>query len=189
MAGGKNRANVRIFGDDDDAVYVGEKGVVLPTEPGDRGLDLMHTGWLGEDGINIDQETTINRFNGHQGGAFLRQKKGGTNRSFSFQCLEDTATNFGLYYPGAVGTTNTTSGITHFAVPAAARSDERSWQVETWDDDIWKLYNIPVGEVGETGTISHTNSGIAVYEFTVGVLGDFDVYSNNPAWAVANTTV
>lgn len=181
----KNQANVRIYGDDGDAVYVGPKGVTFPTGiEAPTGNTLEAIGWLGEDGINLDQDITVNTFNGHQGGAQLRQKKSAVSRSFTFQALEETATTLGLYYPGLTATTSGSGAesVTTFAVPAGARSDERAWMIETWDDDIWKRYNIPVGEVGETGTVSHTNSGLTIYEFTVAILGGFDIVSNNPAF-------
>lgn len=182
---GKNQANVRIYGDDDDAVWVGPKGSTFPAAMATPAATFIHLGWLGEDGIDLDQDVTVNTFNGHQGGAQLRAKKGAVGRSFKFQALEETATTLGLYYPGIKGTT--TAGVTTFVVPAGSRADERAWMVDTWDDTIYKRYQIPVGQVGETGTISHTNSGMTIYEFTVQVMGGFNIVSNNPALAVSTT--
>lgn len=179
----KLQSNVRIYGDDEDAVYVGEKGSVAPVGLAAPGAAFLEIGWLGEDGIGFDQDKTVNTFPAHQGGTIVRRKASGVDRSFTFQALEESAVVLGLYYPGLAATT--AGGVTTFKVPGGARTDERSWIVDTHDGDIHKRAYIPVGEVGETGTISHTNSGLTIYEFTVGINGDFDLVSNNPAWATA----
>lgn len=183
----KNQANIRIFGDDGDAVYVGPKGATMPVGLAAPGAAFSEIGWLGEDGINLDQSLTVNKFNAHQGGAQVRQKKSGVERSFTFQALEETAIVLGLYYPGIEGVTTGTAPnqITTFTVPAGSSSDERSWVVDSFDGDVHKRHNIPVGEVGETGTISHTNSGLAIYEFTVNIFGEFDIITNAAGAIVA----
>lgn len=190
--GGKNRADVRIWGDDADAVYTAPKGVIFPAipvapataaEPTAPTADFFHLGWLGEDGIDLAQDQTINTFNAHQGGAQIRSKKSAVSRSFSFQALQANAVTMGLYFPGS--TLTTSNGVSQFRVPSGARSDERAWMIELWDDDLWLRYLIDVGEVGETGSLSHTNSGIQLFEYTVNVLSDFSVQSNSPAWAAA----
>ena len=178
----KNQANIRIYGDDGDAVWVAPKGSTLPTTlvaPADPFEEL---GWLGEDGINIEQSMTRNKFNAHQGGAYVRGKNSGLERSFAFACLEETATVLGLFYPGLVGTT--AGGVTRFQIPAGARSNERAWVVDTFDAENQKRFVVDVGEVAETGTIAHTNSGLTVYNFTVDILGDFEIISNAAGLAV-----
>lgn len=176
----KNQANIRIFGDDGDAVYVAAKGATFPTALAAPAVAFSEIGWLGEDGINLDQSLTVNKFNAHQGGAQIRQKKSGVERSFTFQALEETAITLGLYYPGITGVTSGTAPnqVTTFSVPAGSRSDERAWIVDSFDGTVQKRHNIPVGEVGETGTISHTNSGLAIYEFTVNIFGAFTIVTN-----------
>lgn len=176
----KNQANIRIYGDDGDAVYVATKGATFPVGLAAPAVAFTELGWLGEDGINLDQSLTVNKFNAHQGGAMVRQKTSGVERSFSFQCLEETAVVMGLYYPGltAVTTGTAPAQVTTFTVPAGAKSNEKAWLVDSFDGTVQKRHNIPVGEIGETGTISHTNSGLAIYEFTVNIFGGFTIVTN-----------
>lgn len=176
----KNQSNIRIFGEDNDAVWVAAKGSTLPTTLAAPASPFAEIGWLGEDGINLDQSLTVNKFNAHQGGAQVRQKTSAVERSFTFQAIEETALVLGLYYPGITGSTSgvAPSQVTTFQVPAGARSNEKAWVVDSFDGTIQKRHVIPVGEVGETGTISHTNSGLAIYEFTVNIMGGFSIISN-----------
>lgn len=181
----KNQANIRIYGDDDDAVWTAPKGTTLPTDLSAPAAPFEELGWLGEDGINIEQSFTRNKFNAHQGGALVRGKNSGLERTFAFACLEETATVLGLYYPGLTGVT--TGGVTRFQIPAGARSNERAWIVDTYDGEVQKRLVVDVGEVAETGTVAHTNSGLTIYEFTVDIIGDFELISNASGLVVAAT--
>lgn len=178
----KNQANIRIYGDDDDAVWTAPKGSTLPTDLAAPAAPFEELGWLGEDGINIEQSFTRNKFNAHQGGALVRGKNSGLERTFAFACLEETATVLGLYYPGITGTRDVATGVTRYTVPAGARSNERAWVVDCHDDGVQKRLVVDVGEVAETGTIAHTNSGLTIYQFTVDILGDFELIGNSPSW-------
>lgn len=185
----KVQSNIRIYGDDLDAVWCGNKGVTLPTTLAAPGAGLTDVGWLGEDGIGHDQELTRNSFNAHQGGARVRSKTSAVNRSFTFQCLEEKLLTLQLYYPGlTVATTGVAPNqITTLSIPGGAKSNEKAWVVDTYDDTVQKRYVIPVGEIGETGTVSHTNSGLAIYEFTVEIMGAFSIITNNAAMTAPAT--
>lgn len=178
----KLQSNIRIYGDDGDAVWVADKGSTLPTTLAAPAAPFVDVGWLGEDGIGQDQELTRNSFNAHQGGTRVRAKTSAVNRSFTFQCLEEKLDVLKLYYPGL---TVTVSGVAPnqvatLAIPGGAKSNEKAWVVDNFDGTVQKRYAVPVGEIGETGTVSHTNSGLVIYEFTVEIMGGFSIISNSP---------
>lgn len=170
----KDRINIRIYGDDADAVYVAPKGTTGPTDLGAPGVGYVEVGWLAEDGVDFDRSETVTDFFGLQGGALVRSKKSSVKDTFKFICLEETATTLGLYYVGATATTLT--GVDKYVVTNQSASDERAWVLDFLDGTVHKRAVIPNGEVTGRATVSHKNSAITMYEFTVSVYGDYDIY-------------
>ena len=179
----KNLANIRIYGDQDSAVYVGDKGTTLPVDLAAPGAGLGDLGWLSEDGTDISREVSSTDFTAWQGGTIVRSKITGTKNTLKVTALEETAISLGLYYPGMTATT--TGGVTRMSVPGGSKSNEKALVVDFIDDTVTKRYSIPRAEVTGLGTVSHKNSDMTMYEFTFTIYGDFEIITNNPAAASA----
>lgn len=169
----KDRDNIRIYGDDASGVWVAPKGTTGPTDLAAPGVGYAEVGWLSEDGVDVDREANMAEFTGFQGGAIVRRKKTSVKDTFKFVCLEETATTMGLAFAGVAPTTAT--GVDTFAITNQTASDERAWVVDVVDGTVTKRYVVPSGEAELTGTISHKNSDITMYEFTVTIYGDYDI--------------
>jgi hypothetical protein len=179
----KNLANIRIYGDQDSAVYVGDKGTTMPITLAAPDAALKDLGWISEDGADINREVSSKDFTAWQGSSIVRSKITGTKNTVKVTALEETAVSLGLYYPGMTATT--TTGVTRIAVPGGSQSNEKALVIDYIDDTVTKRYAIPRAEVTSVGTISHKNTDMTMYEFTFTIYGDFEIITNNPALASA----
>jgi hypothetical protein len=179
----KNLANIRIYGDQDSVVYLAPKGTTLPVDLAAPAAAFQDLGWLSEDGVDITRESSSTDFTAWQGGTIVRSKVSGVKDTIKVVCLEETAIALGLLYPGSTSTT--TAGLTKISVPGGANSNEKAMVVDFIDDDVTKRYAIARAEVTGTGTISHKNTDMTMYEFTFTIYGNFEIISNNPALASA----
>lgn len=179
----KNLANIRIYGDADSVVYLAPKGTTLPVDLVAPAAAFQDLGWLSEDGVDITRESSSNDFTAWQGGTIVRSKVSGVKDTIKVVCLEETAITLGLLYPGSTSTT--TTGTTKISVPGGSSSNEKALVVDFMDDAVTKRYAIPRAEVTGTGTVSHKNTDMTMYEFTFTIYGGFDIITNNPAAAVA----
>lgn len=179
----KNLANIRIYGDQDSAVYVAPKGTTLPIDLAAPSATFADLGWLSEDGVDVTRESSSTDFTAWQGGTIVRSKVSGVKDTVKVVCLEETAVALGLLYPGS--TSATATGTTTISIPGGSKSNEKALVVDFKDDTVTKRYTIARAEVTGTGTISHKNSDMTMYEFTFTIYGDFKIITNNPAAAAA----
>lgn len=179
----KNLANIRIYGDQDSVVYIAPKGTTLPTTLAAPAVAFVDLGWLSEDGVDVTREVSSTDFTAWQGGTIVRSKVSGVKDTIKVVCLEETAIALGLLYPGS--TSATLTGVTTVTVPGGSNSNEKAMVVDFIDDDVTKRYAIARAEVTGTGTVSHKNSDMTMYEFTFTIYGGFTIITNNPAVAVA----
>ena len=179
----KNLANIRIYGDQDSAVYIADKGTTGPADLAAPGASYDDLGWISEDGAEISRETSSTDFTAWQGGTIVRSKVSGVKDTIKVTALEETAVALGLYYPGM--TAATTTGVTTITVPGGSAANEKALVVDFIDDDVTKRYVIPRAEVTSVGTIGHKNTDMTMYEFTFTIYGGFTIVTNNPALATA----
>ncbi|MFH6689084.1 hypothetical protein ACH473_10680 [Cellulosimicrobium funkei] len=177
--------NARIYGSDDDKVWVGEIGAVLPTTLDDP-TEHEDSGWLGEDGIDLNSTDDVQKFKGHQGGRTVRTKTVTSETAFVFRCLETTALTLGLQFN--IKNKTTTGGVTTSTMSSGRKVVARSFVIDLFDEntegEIQRRLVIPRGEIGERGSLAFKNNEITVYEFTVEIIGDFIEITNDPAVAV-----
>lgn len=185
-----NSDNVRSAGGDLDSVWVGLLGATMPTEIEDP-TEHDNAGWLNEDGLEFAHNDSIESFTGHQGGKIVRKKVTSSEDTFKFTSLESTALIYGLIHDiksreTTVGTVDVGAQVTRMRVSGSKKpNDRRSWVVDLWDGDIWERYLIPSGEIGERPTVTASNSGLKMYEFTVTVYGSYEILTNDPAQVIA----
>lgn len=185
----KSVENVRVWGDIDSAVYVGDVGTTAPTGPtAAPGVGFVELGWLSDDGLTEARDVKADQKRAWQGGALVRTVRSSDSRSFKFVCWETNLTTIGLTRPGSTPTT--TTGVTHTAVKAFTGSDIRAWVIDQRDGTINNRKIIPTGEVVAMGDIVGKNGEIVAYEMTVECYPDsngtlYDEYTDDPAVAIS----
>lgn len=184
-----NAANARIFGSDDDAVFIAPLGTALPTTLAAPGAGFEDVGWLHSDGITVGGDTNVEKFRGHQGGRIVRTKVTESNTTFQFQCLESTALTLGLQFNILDATT--AAGVTTMEVSSGRNVETRAFVIDVYDEDAttiqWR-FAIPRGEIGERSEFKLAGTDITGYTFTVEVIGDYKIITNDAAFKVASTT-
>ena len=175
----KDLDNIRIYGDEDSAVFVAPLGTTGPTTLAAPGVGFEELGWLGEDGVPFDRNQDVTDFRAFQGGTIVRKKVTSDDHTFRVQCLEETALTLGLYYSGEAFVT--TTGVAKATISPGAPADPRAWVVDLHDGAVHKRYVVPKGEVTERATVEHQNAALTIYDLTVTIYGDYDIYTNNPA--------
>lgn len=176
----KNRSNIRVYGDLDSGVYLAPKGSTLPetlTEPVDPFVEL---GWLSEDGIDLEVSTEAEKFKGWQGGATLRTKVTSTDKTITFQCLEETPGVTELYFDH--GAPTVTAGVARIDLPEGIGTVERAAIFRFIDGDVTKFLCCESIEITERGTVGHKNSDMTIYEFTAEIIGDSYILTDAPAY-------
>lgn len=184
----KTSANVRVYGDIDSGVWVGNVGTTAPTTPtAAPGVGWTELGWLGDDGLTEARELDSDQKRAWQGAAVVRTVRTSDTRRFTFVCLETNTAVMGLVRPGSTPSTN--AGITTTAVKAFTGQDPRAWLLYQRDGAIDVLKIIQNGEVVEQSDITSQNGEIVAYEMTVECYADsngvlYTELSNDPAVAV-----
>jgi len=191
----KVAANIQIYGGDSDAVFTvpfGTTTVTLPTALAAPTAPLSDVGWLSEDGISWDDSYDKVTIVAHQGGVEVVEVITKTSREFKFQCLETTARQLSLRYPGWTPTMTGVSPNEVYGgeVPAPV-ADVRPWVVDTYSISAASRGRlrrvVPRGQVSGVGTLVAKRGQVAIYEYTVKVLeGKFFIYGDSTALAAAN---
>lgn len=176
----KDLTNILGGGGDDSAVWIAPLGSTGPTTLADPAVAFKSAGWLSEDGISFARSEDRLVFRGHQGGAIVKRKTASADDTFKFQCLETTALVLGLVYKGAAPTVAT--GVATIAVANQTASDDRAFVLDEFlDDGSVMRYVVPQGSAELTAEIAWKHNDLTVYEFTVGVIGDYKIITDAPA--------
>jgi hypothetical protein len=175
----KDLANILGGGGDDSAVWTAPKGTTGPTTLAAPTSPHEELGWLSEDGISFSRSEDRQVFRGHQGGKIVKRRTSSVDDTFKFQCLETTAITLGLLYKGQTPTVAT--GVATIHVTNQTINDERAWVLdEHLDDGSTIRYVIPSGTAETTADVVWKTDEMTVYEFTVGVNGDYFVITDAP---------
>lgn len=181
--------NIRVYGDINSAVYVGNKGTTAPTTPTTTpGTGWTELGWISDAGLTETRDLKSDQKRAWQGGALVRTVRTSDARSFKFVAWETNATVLGLTRPGSSAATLT--GITTTNVKAFTGSDVRAWILDLRDGAIHVRKIVPTGEVTAIGDIKAANGDIVAYELTVECYPATDgtlylEYSDDPAIAIS----
>jgi hypothetical protein len=176
----KDIANILGGGGDASAVWVAAKGSTLPTTLATPTSPFVEVGWLSEDGVSLGRSEDRQTFKAHQGGKIVKRKTSSVDDTFKFQCLETTALVLGLVYKGATPVVAT--GVATITVANQTVNDERAWVIdEMLDDGSTMRYVVPTGSAELTADVVWKTDEMTVYEFTVGVNGDYFVITDAPA--------
>lgn len=161
-------ANPRIWSGAD--VYVAPVGSTAPTDV----VAAWAAAWKavglldGEAGMTESREEDVTDHHAW-GGVLVRTTRSNHKRSFTFTCLEDNATVYGLVQPGSTAVTATGTTTRTVKVPT---TDPRAFGVEVKDGTITKRRVIPRGEIVAVGDTAFNDSEMAVFELSVNIYPD-----------------
>ena len=182
----ENADFARIYGDMGTGVWLAPKGTTLPTTLADPGVGFDAAGWLGDDGISLNIDREVKKFNALQGGSLIRQKVGTVDHTFKFVCLEDSAIVAALVYadqPITVTGTGAAAVAKQSIGTDQARSVQRAMVVDNVDGDVIDRYVVSVVDITYSGEITLSkNDDLRAYEFEAVVLAGsvFDRLTNSP---------
>lgn len=185
MAETKNYDNIRAYGDLDSEVFFAPLGSTLPTTvAADPIAPFTAVGWLSEDGVSLALSADVEKFKGWQGGSVLRTKVTGTEKTISIQCLEETPGVTALYYGhGAPTITGTAPNkVAKIDLPETVPTVARAAVFKFVDGGVTKYLCCERVEVTEREDLSHQNSSLTMYGFTLDIIGDSYILTNAPAF-------
>lgn len=175
-------SNIIGYGGDASGVWVAPKGTTGPVDLVTAlNASYKEAGWLSEDGVSVSRDEDRQTFRAHQGGKIVKRKTASVDDTIKFQCLETNAVTLGLLYKQTVPakTGVAPNEIVTISVTNQTVNDERAWVVDEIGDDGTKMrYVIPNGSVGLTADIVYKTDEMTVYEFTLGINGDYTVITN-----------
>jgi len=174
-------ANARIFGSDNDAVYIAPLGTTLPTDLGALDPAFVDAGWLSTDGITVTPSDSVEKFRGHQGGRVVRTKITESDTTFQFQTLETTALALGLQFDVTNAASN--GGVTTLDVSSGRSVAARAIVIDVFDEDVQYRFVVERAEIGERSEFSLANNAITGYTFTVEVIDEMTIITDDPAAA------
>lgn len=181
----KNYDNIRAYGDLDSEVFFAPVGTTLPTTiTTDPIAPFASVGWLSEDGVSLAVSTDVEKFKGWQGGSVLKTKVTGTEKSISIQCLEETPGVTELYYGHGAKVVSgvAPNQVARIDLPEGIPTVARSAVFKFVDGGVTKYLCCEKVEVTDREELSHTNSGLTMYGFTLEILGDSYILTNAPAY-------
>lgn len=184
----KNYDNIRAYGDLESEVFFAPVGTTLPTTiTADPIAPFAAVGWLGEDGVSLSVSTDVEKFKGWQGGSVLRTKVTGTEKSISIQCLEETPGVTELYFGhGAKVVTGVgDAAVARVDLPEGIASVARAAVFKFKDGTVTKYLCCEKVEVTDREELSHQNSSLTMYGFTLEILGDSYILTNAPSFTAA----
>lgn len=168
----KDQDNIRIYGSEDDTIYLAPLGTTLPTGLAAPGEAFLDAGYLGEDGIDFNRDVDVAEFRVHQGGKIVRKKVTSSGRSIVFRLVEDNAVADSLSDKVVTGPT-VASGVTTTEYSDASEVAIRAAVIDRFDAGIHVRLVIPRFEVTVSGTESWSNSAITEREATGSIIGNY----------------
>lgn len=179
-------ANARIYGSDNDCIYLAPLGTALPTDlDTPLGPEFEDVGWLHSDGITETQTGSVEKIRGHQGNGVVRTRINEPGTTISFTALETKDQTQSLRYDEK--TVTTAAGVRTAVRGAGQNVSARVAVVEVFDADdetIKERFAIGRLEVSPNGDRVLVNSDIAGFPFLGEIVGEWTHYSTDLATVV-----
>lgn len=173
--------NARIWGGDNDSIWLAPIGTTLPTDL-TTALDAAFedVGWIHEDGITETANGSKEVIRGHQGAGVVRTRMSETGTSIAFTALEDKAQTNSLRYHEK--SSEVTAGVRKVTRGPGQRVSARAAVIDLYDIDnetVRKRLVIPRLEVVPTGDKTYSNADISGFAFESEVIGDYEAFETD----------
>lgn len=181
----KNTELARIWGGDDDAIWLADVGT--DTSSIDLDTDLSQNaafeevGWLETDtGLTESATGSVEKIRAHQGNRVIRTRISESGTTIAFVALEDKAQTRELRYD--VTTSSSTGGVRTETRTPGQKVARRVAVIDTFDadsDSIKERKVIDVFEISANGDRTYVNADIAAFPFIGEVISDYKVFSTD----------
>lgn len=165
---------IRVFGGDDDCVWVAPLGSTLPTDLGDLDPAIEPVGTLGDEGMSLARDVEVQKFRAHQGGKVVRTKVTSSEKKITFVAWEDNDVVADLR--DKVLSKTTVGDVTASEISDAVEVKTRAIVVDLYDSDVHVRYACPRVEITTTGDEPWKNSEIAASTFEATIIGSYWKY-------------
>ncbi|MTE24828.1 hypothetical protein [Microbacterium sp. ZXX196] len=172
----------RLFGSDDDTIYLAPIGSTLPTTiDGAPDAAFIPVGWISEDGIPETATGSVEKIRGHQGAAVVRQYMNETGTQLAFTALESKDLTFGMRYDEVSVTTAT--GVREATRNPGQKITAYAAVIDLFDrgDTAQKeRFVIPRFEVSPNGERTAVNNAIASFPALGEIIGQYTHFASVP---------
>lgn len=176
-----NAGLARIFGSDNDAIYLAPIGTVLPTTiDGPLNGAFEDVGWIHSDGITETLTGSVNKIRGHQGNGVVRTRMNEPGSQIGFTALETKEQTQSLRYH--VKSSTTSGGVRRQERGAGQRVQVRSAVIDLFDSDddtVAERFVIPRFEITANGDRVMAYADIAGFPFLGEIIGDYVHFSTD----------
>jgi hypothetical protein len=174
-----NANNARMYGSDNDSIYLAPLGTPLPTTiDGELDPAFEDVGWLNGDGITETLSGSVEKIRGYQGNGVVRTRMSEPGTSIAFVAMETKAQTTGLRYNEKQVTS--TAGVRHAKRGSGQKISRRVAVIDLFDQDdetVKERYAIPVFEIAPNGDRVATPSDVAMLPFNGEIIGDYDHFA------------
>lgn len=162
----KVNTNVHAYAGTLYAVWSAPLGTTLPaTLPGTAPASpFAELGFLSETGL-VKAHTTNDTNVYDMAGTMVRVIRSQEANVWTFEAIEYNAAVAGLLYPNS--TVTTAAGVNTRVVGPATGRNLRAFVLDRQDGAVHYRHTIASGEAVQSGSVSYTGNGIAVYQFTL----------------------
>jgi len=170
--------NTFIGGGLNDKLWVAPSGTTLPTTlTGAPNVAFKDLGYLGDAGIEINQNVDRSEFKAHQGGTIIRRKVTESGRTLTFTALENIFAVLDLVYPG--GTWSDSVTYVKGVIPEGISTVTKAWIFDTYDTSLaMQKRFVFSGEATNTGSFTFGVEDMVAYEFEIAMYGTLEYYDN-----------
>lgn len=171
----------RIYGSDNDCIYLAPLGTTLPTDiDGPLDAAFEDVGWLHSDGITETQTGSVEKIRGHQGNGVVRTRINEPGTTVSFTALETKDQTQSLRYDEKSVTS--AAGVRTAVRGPGQKVAARAAVIDVFDadnDEIKERIVIERFEVSPNGDRVMVNSDIAGFPFVGEIIGEYIAYSTD----------
>ncbi len=175
--------NALMFGSDDDSFYLGNYGTDLTSITGlDSTLptDLVDLGWISDDGIDENLDDSSDSIKGHQGNRKVKSFISDSSTSIEVTALETKLQTFLWYYDATVEKQGAIAKIT---IPPSRQSIDLVGVSDLFDTSLHFRQRRIYSHLTLTtrDAVSYKVGDITMYKFTLDVIDDAVMYTDQPS--------
>lgn len=176
-----NSELARIWGSDNNSIYLAPIGTTLPTTlTAAPGGDFEDVGWIHSDGLTESLTGSVEKIRGWQGNGVVRTRMNEPGTTLAFTALETKAQTQSLRYVESDVTT--AAGVRSATRSAGQRIAARAAVIDLFDsdsDEVQLRLVIPRLEIAPNGDLVYANSDIAGFPFIGEIIGSYDVFATD----------
>lgn len=163
--------NVRIYGGEDDTLWLAPLGTTAPTGLETPGTGFQDVGYFSEAGLDRARDQSVTDFRVHQAGKVVRRKITESSETITFRAVEENDVTTAL--GENIVSEATATGVRTRTLSTAGVVQVRAGVLDLFDGEIQKRYVYPRLEITGGGTVTWSKDNMVEREFTAAVIGEY----------------